>query len=90
MGWGERICCKNRDKYVGTKTRRGKTAGSTEKNESDGLSTERVAGRRMATVIGSWWRFPEQKGMDLIAPVGRFAARERSRTRGNRDWLQVT
>jgi len=52
------MSCHNRGEYGSTKTRRAKTAGSTEKNESDGLSTEKMVERRMATVVGSWLRFP--------------------------------
>ena len=70
---------KNLRKYIGTKKSLGGVAGSTEKNEPVGLSTEGVVKRRIAGVVGSWWLLPEQKGMDLIAPVDRSAARERSR-----------
>ncbi len=57
-------------------------AGSTEKNEPVGLSTRQRAKGRIASVVGSWLRLPGQKGLGLIAPVERFAARERSQTRG--------
>lgn len=57
-------------------------AGSTEENEPAGLSTRRRVERRIVTVVGSWLRLPEQKGLGLIAPVGRSAARKRSGTRG--------
>jgi hypothetical protein len=57
-------------------------AGSTEKNEPAGLSTPKVVGSRIVTVIGSWLQLPEQKGLGLIAPASGSAARERSRTCG--------
>jgi hypothetical protein len=57
--------------------------GSTEKNEPAGLSTRTVVGSRIVNVIGSWLRLPERKGLGLIAPVSRSAARERSQTGGS-------
>lgn len=73
---------KNLRKYIGTKWSPVEVAGSTEKNEPVGLSTETAVERTIASVVGSWLRLPGQKGLGLIAPVGRSAACERSGTRG--------
>jgi hypothetical protein len=71
-----------RNRYVGTKMSLAAAAGSTVKIEPVGLSTRHVVERRIVIVIGSWLRLPEQKGLGLIAPVKRSAARERSGTVG--------
>ena len=70
------------NRYVGTKMSLGRTPGSTVKIEPVGLSTRGSVERRIVTVIGSWLRLPEQKGLGLTAPVKRSAARERSRPIG--------
>jgi hypothetical protein len=52
-----------RNRYVGTKMSLLRTSGSTVKIEPVGLSTRERVERRIVTVIGSWLRLPEQKGL---------------------------